>query len=90
MKRVRAIVHGTVQGVGFRYYTQQQAAHLGLVGYVRNLPDSTVEIVAQGSESQVQALLNWAHQGPPSAQVTSVEATEQPPTESFSSFTIER
>lgn len=90
MKSIRAIVHGTVQGVGFRYYTQQEASRLGVTGYVRNLPNDTVEIVAEGTESQVNALLDWAHQGPSTAHVTQVEVSDQTVTGSFSGFSVER
>lgn len=88
MKSIRAIVHGRVQGVGFRYYTQQEALRLGVTGYVRNLPDDTVEIVVEGADSQVDALLVWAHQGPPTALVTQVETSDQAVGGNFSSFSI--
>ncbi|HEY9762324.1 MAG TPA: acylphosphatase [Trichocoleus sp.] len=90
MKSIRVIVHGTVQGVGFRYYTQQEALRLGVTGYVRNLPNNTVEIVAEGSESQVDALLAWPYQGPSAAHVTQVEVFEQTVTGNFSTFSVER
>jgi acylphosphatase len=89
-KRIRAIIHGTVQGVGFRYYTQQEAVRIGVTGCVRNLPDGTVELVAEGTEEQLQALLSWAHQGPAAARVTRVEVTEPAATGEFESFSIER
>ncbi|HEY9880757.1 MAG TPA: acylphosphatase [Leptolyngbyaceae cyanobacterium] len=89
MKSMRAIVHGRVQGVGFRYYTQQEALRLGVTGYVRNLPNDTVEIVVEGADSQVDALLAWAHQGPPTALVTQVEISDQAVGGNFSSFSIE-
>jgi acylphosphatase len=88
MIQIRAIVHGKVQGVGFRYYTQQAAQQRSLVGYVRNQPDGTVEIVAVGQPEQVQSLLDWAQQGPPAAHVSRVEAAQTELTESFSAFSI--
>ncbi|HIK45039.1 MAG TPA: acylphosphatase [Leptolyngbyaceae cyanobacterium M65_K2018_010] len=90
MQSVRAIVHGIVQGVGFRYHTQRVAQQLGVTGYVRNLADGRVEIVAVGPETSVDALLTWAHQGPGSAQVTQVEVTPYDGSPSFDGFTIER
>jgi acylphosphatase len=90
MKQIQAIVQGLVQGVGFRYATQKEALRLGLTGYVRNVPDGTVEIVAEGPEEQVMALMQWAHQGPPAAQVIGVETCDRPPTGRFSTFSIER
>ncbi|MBD0337139.1 MAG: acylphosphatase [Cyanobacteria bacterium Co-bin13] len=89
-KRIQATIHGTVQGVGFRYYTQQEAIRLGVTGYVRNLPDSTVEMVAEGTDAQIQALLAWAHQGPAAARVTRVVVAEQPASGDFQNFSIER
>jgi acylphosphatase len=90
MEQRRAIVHGVVQGVGFRYHTRQVAQNLGVTGFVRNQSDGTVEIVAVGSESQVQALLDWAHQGPASARVTQVDVEPMVTEGSFKGFTIER
>ena len=88
MKRVRAIVTGRVQGVWFRARTQDEARRVGVTGYVRNLPDGTVEIVAQGGEGAVNALISWARQGPPMANVISVQVTEVPAEEEFSEFEV--
>lgn len=90
MKQIQAIVQGLVQGVGFRYATQREALGLGLTGYVRNVPDGTVEIVAEGPEAQVMALIQWAHQGPPAAQVSGLEIRDRPPTGCFTTFSIAR
>ncbi len=60
MKRVRIHVAGRVQGVFFRVYTQKFARNLGLNGYVRNLSDGRVEIVAEGSEELLRKLAAWA------------------------------
>ncbi|MBM3190327.1 MAG: acylphosphatase [Chloroflexi bacterium] len=76
--RLQAIVHGHVQGVNFRHYTRERARSLGLGGYVRNRWDGTVEVVAEGPEPALQALLSWLHRGPPLAQVTEVEARREP------------
>ncbi len=69
MKKMRAIVSGRVQGVGFRMYTRAQARQLGVYGYVRNLSNGNVEIVAEGEVEKVDALLEWAKSGSPSALV---------------------
>lgn len=69
MKKIKAIVSGKVQGVGFRMYTRSQARHLGVEGYVKNLRDGDVEIVAQGKADKIDALLEWAKSGSPSAVV---------------------
>jgi len=68
----RLLIRGVVQGVGFRYAMQREAIRLGLVGWVRNRREGTVEAVVSGQESAVQAIVAWAHRGPPSARVESV------------------
>ena len=68
-----AIVHGRVQGVFFRAGTRDEALRLGVGGWVRNLPDGTVEVSAMGGEPELQALLDWLHHGPPGARVERVD-----------------
>ena len=87
-KRVRIIVRGVVQGVGFRMYTQSEASRLGLRGYVRNLPDGTVKIVADGPADAIERLIEWAKHGPPAAVVEDVEVRAGDPTGDFSDFTV--
>jgi acylphosphatase len=67
------VVDGIVQGVNFRASTRREALRLGLRGWVRNLPDGTVEVLADGDASRLEELLRWLHQGPRSARVTRVE-----------------
>ena len=69
---LRCYVSGRVQGVGFRYATADQALNLGVTGYVRNLPDRRVEVMACGEERAVNALRNWLWQGPQLARVSEV------------------
>ncbi len=64
------VLAGRVQGVGFRYFTKNLAKKLGLKGYVRNLPDGTVEIVAEGDEETLRKFLQEVEKGPPLAEVT--------------------
>lgn len=71
-KRLHAIVLGIVQGVGYRYFTLWEAARLGVTGYVRNLPDGSVEVVAEGTKEQLERLLERLQQGPPAALVKRV------------------
>lgn len=73
--RVRAElkIHGRVQGVFFRQSTQAEAIRLGLTGWVRNLPDGSVEALAEGPADAVRELLAWCRQGPPAAEVSSVD-----------------
>ena len=66
-------VTGRVQGVFFRAWTQQQANHLGVKGWVRNAPDGSVEGHLEGDETQVLQLVELLHQGPPSAEVGKVD-----------------
>lgn len=88
MKKVRAIVSGRVQGVWYRAHTREKAVELGVVGFVRNLPDGTVEIVAQGDGVQVDGLMDWARLGPPMAEVTEVRVRGVAEDEEFGSFEV--
>jgi len=74
--RVRIVVSGRVQGVGFRYATINEARRLALAGWARNAPDGSVEIVAEGAPDAVRALIAWCGQGPPSARVRNVVHSE--------------
>jgi len=77
MRRVRVIVTGRVQGVGYRASTVDEAYRLGLTGWVRNLADGSVELEAQGDEPRVAALIAWCADGPPAARVTGVTVDER-------------
>ena len=74
--RVRAIVSGRVQGVWYRESCRREAERLGVTGWVRNTPDGSVEIEAEGPRRAVDALLDWARTGPPRARVTGVRVTD--------------
>jgi acylphosphatase len=71
--RVRAVVTGRVQGVGFRYSTQEVAIRLGLGGWVRNLSDGRVELEAEGDRPALDRLLEFLRAGPRMARVDGVE-----------------
>jgi len=86
--RLRAVVRGRVQGVGFRYFTQREAAALGLCGYVRNARDGSVEIVAEGDPRRLEALLALLHQGPRSAHVETVLKEWLIPSGEFRAFNV--
>lgn len=73
MERLHAIVHGDVQGVGFRYFVQRKAQQLGLSGWVRNNDDGTVELVAEGTRQQLEHLKRVVEEGPRLARVDRVE-----------------
>ncbi len=86
--RLHATVHGRVQGVNFRYYTLHRARELGLTGYVRNLWNGSVEVVAEGPRAGVEELLAFLHVGPRSAYVTRVDTRWPAPTGEFSRFEV--
>jgi acylphosphatase len=73
VKRLRAIVSGRVQGVGYRASTADEARRLGVRGWVRNRPDGTVEVDAQGDEPVLERLLVYLRQGPRGARVRTVD-----------------
>lgn len=76
--RLRAVISGKVQGVGYRYSTRDKARSLGLVGWVRNLADGRVEAMTEGERRQVNIMMEWFKQGPPAAEVDGVEIDELP------------
>ena len=84
------IYHGKVQGVWFRANCQRNAIDLGLKGWVRNLPDRTVEEVAEGVRSRLEVHLQWCREKQPYAIVTEVEVDWGPATGEFSGFSIIR
>lgn len=86
--RVSVVVHGLVQGVSFRHYTFRRALELGVTGWVRNLPDGSVEGLFEGEASAVNALVDWCHHGPPSAQVDRVDLREEVYIGEFDDFSI--
>jgi acylphosphatase len=66
------VIKGRVQGVGFRYALADEARELGLCGWVRNCRDGNVEAIVAGPTQAVDAIIAWAHKGPPAASVTVV------------------
>lgn len=88
MQQITMKVRGRVQGVFFRAHTREKAVSLGLTGFVKNAPDGSVEIVAEGDHKELDALEGWCRRGPPLARVTQLEATRQPATGKFKDFRI--
>jgi acylphosphatase len=80
MIRRRVVVHGRVQGVFFRDTCRQQADAQRVTGWVRNLPDGSVEAVFEGEQPAVDAMTRWCREGPARARVEDLEVQEQPPT----------
>lgn len=80
MRRVRVVIRGLVQGVGYRYSMRQVAREAGVAGWVRNRRDGTVEAEVEGTDEQVAELLSWAAEGPPMGRVDGVSVTDVEPT----------
>lgn len=76
MKRIRFVVTGRVQGVGFRWFVKAEARPLGLSGWVRNREDGAVEGEVEGRDDAIEALVPCLEEGPSSAIVTNVDITE--------------
>src|SRR6266568_1559163 len=85
----RYVVRGRVQGVGFRWFVEREAHILGVVGWVRNNADSSVEVLAMGSREQLAALGSRLREGPRAARVDDVEETETKPLAGLTTFRIE-
>lgn len=79
LRRARVLVTGRVQGVFFRDSTREKAEGLGLSGWVRNLPDGSVEAVFEGDDERVREMVSWCEEGPPDARVQEVSAEDEEP-----------
>lgn len=80
MKRLQLIVHGRVQGVGFRYFTTMEARKGNISGFVRNRHDGTVEIEAEGTDADMAAFTTAIEAGPRYGHVSRVDRIERTPT----------
>jgi len=88
MRAILMAVRGRVQGVGFRQNTARKARKLGVMGWVRNRQDGTVEAFAQGEADAVQQLIDWARRGPPSARVDGVVVSDAPEDGTLAAFEV--
>ena len=88
LTRATLTIHGRVQGVCFRIYTQERAVSLGLTGCVRNTLGRTVEAVFEGEEREVRSMVRWCHSGPSHADVTEVGVEYTDATGEFADFRI--
>lgn len=79
MKRARVRIQGRVQGVFFRAETRDRARSLGLAGWVRNVPDGSVEAVFEGAPERVESMVEWCRRGPAGAWVADVEVDWEAP-----------
>jgi acylphosphatase len=84
----RYVIVGRVQGVGFRYFTEAAAAREGIVGWVRNTPDGTVEVTAEGEAEALERFERGLYHGPPGARVARVDVDDMIPTGRMAGFII--
>lgn len=88
-RHYKIIVKGKVQGVSYRFSIHSKALKLGLTGLVKNLPDESVYIEAEGEEEAINKLIEWCYVGPPRAKVTEVFA-EESEIKNYRNFEIKR
>jgi acylphosphatase len=87
---VRLVIGGIVQGVSYRASAADQARRLGLTGWVKNQPDGSVLLEAQGSTDRIEVLIEWCHRGPRFAQVEQVAALDVVAVDTEHGFSIQR
>ena len=87
-KRFEARIEGRVQGVGFRFFARQAANDFGITGYVRNLPDGSLEVVAECEEDVLREFLETLREGPRAARVTDVQVSWGAPTGMYDRFLV--
>jgi len=88
MKRLHLKIYGLVQGVNFRTGARRKAHELGLAGWVKNMPDGTVETVAEGEEVMLEEYKKWCQKGPSAAVVDKVQEKWEEPTGEFKGFGV--
>src|SRR5512136_197985 len=86
--RVRVFVDGRVQGVAYRFYAEKYAARLGVTGWVRNLSDGRVEVLAEGTGPQIDAFIERLREGPSLALIDSFDVRRERATGEFGDFRI--
>lgn len=89
-EQVHLVIRGKVQGVFYRVSAAETARALGLCGWVRNLPDGSVEAVAQGPKQALDTFIEWCRSGPPAARVDEIDTRWDVTVELFSAFTVRR
>ncbi|RPJ00609.1 MAG: acylphosphatase [Candidatus Aminicenantes bacterium] len=88
MVRVHVLAGGRVQGVAYRFYAEKYAGLLGITGWVRNLPDGRVEVLAEGSAESVETFLDRLREGPSLARVETFDVRREPPEGEFRDFRV--
>jgi len=86
--QVRILIEGKLQGMNFRYKTQDRAKELELVGFVRNLSDGRIEIEVQGEQSKIDQLLDWCQEEPHSSQIKSILYRYDEPNKGYTDFIV--
>ncbi len=84
--RMRILIEGRLQGMNFRYHTQQQAKKLGLTGFVQSLSDGRIEIEIQGAQNKVEQMLAWCQEEPQSIHIKTILYRYDELTERYSDF----
>lgn len=87
-QRLHLIISGRVQGVFYRASARDEGERLGLTGWVKNLPNDSVEIMAEGSKEVLEELKKWCWKGPPLARVTDIDEEWLEATGEFKGFGI--
>jgi acylphosphatase len=85
---VHLLIQGRVQGVGYRYFAQETAVELKLSGWVRNVPDGSVEACAEGQRATLETWIHRLRQGPPASRVEAIQIAWSDPQGSFQTFSI--
>lgn len=88
MKRAHVFIEGHVQGVGFRHFTKTNARQHNVEGWVKNLADGRVEAVFEGTEEQVNNMIDLVHEGPRASRVSNVDVNWEEPKEKFGNFRV--
>ena len=86
--RVEIKCHGLVQGVGYRYFCHRMVSKIGLTGWIKNCPDSTVELLVEGKRNEIEVLLEELKIGPPSADVNKIDIKWAEFKNEFNSFEV--
>ena len=87
-KAIKAIISGQVQGVGYRYFASREATLLGITGYVRNLYDGKVEVLAEGEDTSIDRYIMILEEGPGFGNVSDIQIENYPPESIYTKFTI--
>ena len=88
IENLRVIVHGRVQGVGFRDFASRKARELGLSGFTRNLPSGQVEVEVEGTREDLNSFLEFLKKGPPGAAIQNIDVRWNPPPGKYADFEI--